>query len=74
MRKKKPQYVLCITDQGDALSVLKGKVYRVVAPEKGDGSNDIRVVDETGEDYLYARAWFVEVKLPQEAVKALEAA
>jgi hypothetical protein len=74
MKKKKNHYVMCVSDQGDELSVLKGKVYKVLAPETKDGPNDIRVIDETGEDYLYKRAWFIEVELPQAVVKALEAA
>ena len=36
-----------------------GKIYRVVKPEANDRTADIRVLDESGEDYLYPREWFV---------------
>jgi hypothetical protein len=51
-----------------------GKIYRVVKPKRNDRSSDIRVLDESGEDYLYPRHWFVPVELPLKAKKALAAA
>jgi hypothetical protein len=67
-------YVICLYDQGDALSVLKGEVYKVVTPEANDPDAMIRIIDEEGEDYLYPRDWFVAIDLPQAAIDALEAA
>ena len=70
----KHQYVICVSDRGDELSVVKGKVYRVVDPEPQDNAKDIRVIDETGEDYLYDRTWFEQVTLTDRTITALEAA
>ncbi len=58
------RYALCISNDGDRLSVLKGKVYRVLPPARFDRDHDLRVVDETGDDYLYDQSWFVEINLP----------
>lgn len=50
-----------------------GKIYRVVKPKRHDRLSDIRVLDESGDDYLYPRGWFVPVELPLRAKKALVA-
>jgi hypothetical protein len=50
-----------------------GKIYRVVEPKRNDRTSDIRVVDESGGDYLYPRSWFVPVLLPLEARRILAA-
>jgi hypothetical protein len=68
------RYVICVLNQGDELTVLKGKIYRVVDPAPNDRPSDIRIVDETGEDYLYDRNWFMDMPVPRAVVEALEAA
>jgi hypothetical protein len=68
------RYVICVSNQGDELSVPKGTIYRVLAPEPVDRPGDIRLVDETGEDYLYDRRWFMEIPLPKVVAEAVEAA
>jgi len=47
------------------------KVYRVLPDERGARHNMIRVIDESGEDYLFSASYFVPVELPQEAESAL---
>ena len=69
--KEQARYVVCITDEGDEWSVLKGKLDRVLPPEENDPPQWLRVVDETEEDYLYDASWFVEVALLEAAVAAL---
>lgn len=68
---KTTRYAVCISDQGDELSVLKGKLYRVLEPEPNDQPNEMRIVDETDDDYLYDASWFVEISLPEKVVAAL---
>ena len=65
------EFAVCI--QNGEYDLVVGKIYRVVKPERHDGSSDIRVLDESGEDYLYPRGWFVPVELPLKARKALVA-
>ena len=65
----KPQFVICIKNEDYPASLQLWKIYRVLPDEKGARHNMIRVIDESGEDYLFATSHFVPVKLPQ-AVKS----
>jgi hypothetical protein len=47
------------------------KIYRVLPDEDAAVDGDIRVVDESGEDYLYPAEWFVPIELPQAVEKSL---
>ena len=67
-------YVLCINDGGYPESLEVRKVYAVLTDERAATNNYIRVIDETGEDYLYPMKYFVPVELPPEAIAALPAA
>jgi hypothetical protein len=51
----------------------KRKVYRVISDEKTEKDGYIRVVDESGENYLYPATYFVRLQLPQEAEQAIVA-
>ena len=52
-------FTICIRGDADHDDLIVGKVYRVIRPKRNDRVSDIRVVDESCEDYLYPRAWFV---------------
>ena len=62
---------MCIHNGEYDADLIVGKIYRVVKPKRNDRLSDIRVIDESGEDYLYPRGWFVPVDLPLKARKAL---
>lgn len=62
---------MCIERREHEVDLVVGKIYRVVRPCRNDRSSDVRVVDESGEDYLYPRDWFVPVRLPLKARRAL---
>ena len=47
------------------------KLYQVVADEAAAKHHQLRVIDESGEDYLYPEEYFVPVQLPQAAEKAV---
>jgi hypothetical protein len=64
-------YVLCIDDGGYPESLEVRKVYAVLTDERAAANNYIRVVDETGEDYLYPAKYFVPIQVPPEAAKIL---
>ena len=64
-------FALCIHHGEDDVDLIVGKIYPVVKPQRNDRPSDIRVLDESGEDYLYPREWFVPVALPLKAKKAL---
>jgi hypothetical protein len=70
----KHQFAICIQNEGYPASLELWKVYRILPDEKAEKHQLIRVVDESGEDYLYSKSWFVPIKLPQAAEKAMLAA
>jgi hypothetical protein len=63
--------VLCVKDNGYRASLELGKLYRSLRDRDAERHWMRRVVDETGEDYLYPRDWFIEVSLPTAAKRAL---
>ncbi len=66
--------LLCIDDGGAPESLEKRKLYEV-RPDADAAKEDlVRVIDESGEDYLYPRAYFLVVALPQKVERALKAA
>jgi hypothetical protein len=71
MTTRPARYVLCIDDDGHGVSLDVGNVYRLLPDERGEREGMLRVIDETGEDYLYPRELFVEVELPAAASRKL---
>lgn len=55
--------MLCIRNNGSQ-DLEPRKVYQVLADPEADREGYLRVIDESGEDYLYPSEYFVEVKLP----------
>jgi hypothetical protein len=66
------RYALCVRNDGYLASLEVRKLYRIAVPEERD-ANLLRVVDESGEDYLYPAEFFITLDLPQNAQRALEA-
>lgn len=67
----KPQFAICVKNEDYPASLQLWKVYRVLPDEKGARHNMIRVLDESGEDYLFSASYFVPVELPQAVESAL---
>ena len=65
------EFAVCIHNGEYEIDLVVGKIYRVVRPKRNDRPSDIRARDESGEDYLYPRNWFVPIELPLKAKKAL---
>jgi hypothetical protein len=70
MRGEKPQsrFVLCIRNDG-ADDLEARKVYQVLPDRAADREGYVRIIDESGEDYLYPAEYFVPVKLPAAAAR-----
>lgn len=68
------KFALCIDNTGYKASLITRKVYEILPDEKGSEDDLIRIIDESGEDYLYHKSHFVLVEFPQEVEKALIAA
>ena len=67
---EEPRFAICIRNKG-CEDLERGKVYQVRADESASRDGYIRVIDESGEDYLYPTDYFVTIVLPQAAVHAL---
>ena len=67
----KAQFAICVKNEEYPASLQLWKVYRVLPDEKGARHNMVRVVDESGEDYLFSANYFVPVELPQAVETAL---
>lgn len=65
-----PQFAVCVSNEGYPASLELRKIYRIVPDEKAAKHNMVRVVDESGEDYLYPERFFVAIELPQAAEAA----
>ena len=67
------QFVLCIDNRGYKASLILGKVYRLIPDVKAAKDNMVRIVDESGEDYLYDQSYFVFVGFPKSVEKKIRA-
>lgn len=65
-----PIFAVCIGNSEYPASLELHKVYQVLPDEDAAVDGDIRVIDESGEDYLYPADYFILVKLPQEVEQA----
>ena len=70
--RRKKQFLLCIRNKGCEDLELR-KIYEQLPDAGAAEEGFVRVVDESGEDYLYPADRFVEVELPREAKQALAA-
>jgi len=70
MPEQKPRYVLCVNNDSYEASLEPRKIYRVVEDEQASAKSLVRVIDESGEDYLYPADFFVPIKIPEEAAPA----
>lgn len=70
LQKESKRFVLCIRNE-DCEDLEPRKVYQLVFDEAASRDGYIRVIDESGDDYLYPENYFVPIELPQAAAKAL---
>ena len=73
-RNQRASYVLCVSNRGFRASLIVRKVYRAVADPGAETRRLIRVIDESGESYLYPDRLFVAIEIPREASRAFRAA
>jgi hypothetical protein len=66
-----PQYAICIDNSGYPVSLELHKVYRVLPDDDAARDGDLRVVDESGEDYLYPAGSFILIELPRATARVL---
>ena len=73
MEKEEKIFALCVENK-DCEDLEKRKIYQVLPDEEAEKDGYLRVIDESGEDYLYPQSYFVLVQLPREAQEALRVA
>jgi hypothetical protein len=72
--KSGPKFVICIKNDDYPASLELRKIYQVVPDTKAASHRLVRVIDESGEDYLYTLDLFVPIELPEAAEKAFSLA
>ena len=68
------KFVICIANQDYPVSLEKRKIYEVVLDPEAEEIGHIRVIDESGEDYLYPATCFLDAHLPKDVQAAIEKA
>lgn len=63
MDTKKIKFVVCIKNEGYQASLELHKLYRVIPDKAVEEDGDIRIIDESGEDYIYPGSYFEKVTL-----------
>lgn len=66
-----PQFLLCLSVGAYPASLDAGRPYRVIPDELAATKGFVRVIDESGEDYLYPRKLFALIDLPSPTVEAI---
>ncbi|MGH7966536.1 MAG: hypothetical protein ACRERD_32700 [Candidatus Binatia bacterium] len=65
-----PQFAVCVQNADYPASLELRKIYQVLPDEKAATHGLVRVIDESGEDYLYPHRFFVPIELPHAAEEA----
>ncbi len=71
MAKPAKTLVICVRNDGYDISLERRKLYVSIADPEAERRGQLRVIDESGEDYLYPRKYFVAVELPQSVRRAV---
>ncbi len=60
----KHKFLLCVDNEGYEASLEVRKLYEKIPDREADRHNQVRIIDESGEDYLYPSKFFASVRLP----------
>jgi hypothetical protein len=63
------RFAVCVDNDGYEASLERNKIYLVLPDKDAETAGDVRVIDESGEDYLFSADRFVAIEVPA-AVKA----
>ena len=73
-QKRSRAIVLCLRNEGYEVSIEPRKIYEVIPDRDAAAHNQLRVIDESGEDYLYPASNFASIALPISVRRAVLAA
>jgi hypothetical protein len=71
---KAKQFAVCLRNDGYEVSLEPRKIYQVLPDSGAAKHRQVRVIDESGEDYLYPQNFFAPIELPQPIRRAVLAA
>jgi len=63
---RQASFAICVDNSGYPVALELHKVYRVLPDEDAAEDGDLRIVDESGEDYLYPASYFLSMDLPRD--------
>ncbi len=61
---KQRRFAVCVQNEYDEASLERNKIYIVLPDEDAERDGDLRVIDESGEDYLFSAGRFVAIEVP----------
>lgn len=64
VQSKNAAFVICIDNTDYAAALEVRKIYQVIPDEQASSHHLLRIIDESGEDYLYSEALFIHITLP----------
>ncbi len=64
-------YAICLKNDGYDASLELRKLYEYIPDKDAEDHDQIRIVDESGEDYLYPKVFFMELQIPKAVEEAL---
>lgn len=73
-KNNKSHYAVCVSNRGYRASLVIRRIYKILTDAEAAKRNLVRVVDESGEDYLYPTAMFVAIDIPHEVELAFRKA
>lgn len=74
MKASNKRFVICLKNKGYEVSLERRKIYQALPDPAAAKHRQIRVIDESGEDYLYPQSFFAPIELPQPIRRAVLAA
>jgi hypothetical protein len=69
--KSTPRFAICVDNREYPASLELHKIYRVLPDKDAQADGDLRIIDESSEDYLFPADYFIPINLPQTIVRAL---
>ena len=74
MRASEKRFAICLKNKGYEVSLEPRKIYQVLPDPDAAKHRQLRIIDESSEDYLYPESYFAAIELPKPVRKAVLAA
>lgn len=62
--KEELKFVVCLDNKNYPASLERHKIYQTIPDVEIEADGELRVIDESGEDYIYPADWFIHVEVP----------